>query len=378
MVFKNITLIEKSKLILIAATGLLVLAISALATVFLFNISYSEEPETMEYSSQDVQKYTAEIEARTDPSFNVLLLGYGGADHDGSFLTDAIKLVNIDPVTKDVTVISIPRDLWVEIPVRSDMGEYQKINAAYAIGMDDNYPLKQTQYRGVEGAQKLAGDVVEAITGKKVDGVIAVDFAGLIDTVDALGGIEVNVPVTFDDYFYPIKGEENNICGKSPEEMERIHALYSGFELEKQFECRYEHLHFDAGINHMDGQTVLKFVRSRHSNEHGGDFARAQRQMAVLSAIKEKVLSLGAFDNVPGFIKNYTRSVTTNLKAEAIIAFLAKFPETGGYSTKSITLSDENVLTNATSPEGAYILEPRAGQGNFTDVKAYINAELEK
>ncbi len=354
------------------------MVLSALVTVFLFNISNSKEPEITDYNTQAVQKYTAEIEAHPDPSFNVLLLGYGGAGHDGGFLTDVIKLVNVDPIAQDVTVISIPRDLWVEIPVRSDQGEYQKINAAYAIGMDDNYPLKQTQYRGMEGAQKLVGDVVETVTGKQVDGVIAVDFAGLVNTVDALGGIEVNVPVAFNDHFYPIKGEENNICGKSPDEMERIHALYSGFELEKQFECRYEHLYFNAGINQMDGETVLKFVRSRHSSEHGGDFARAQRQMAVLTAIKDKALSLKALDNVPGFIKNYAKSVTTNLNTEAIIAFLSKFPETSGYSTKSITLSDENVLTHSTSTQGAYILQPRAGQGNFTDVKAYIKAELEK
>jgi len=358
--------------------GLATLILSATLTVVLLKKAHGVEPETIAYDSTEVQKYSEQIEAHEDPSFNILLLGYGGAGHDGGYLTDVIKLVNIDPVSEDVTVISIPRDLWVEIPVRSDQGEYQKINAAYAIGIDDNYPLKQTQYRGVEGAQKLVSDVVEMVTGKKVDGVIAVDFSGLVDTIDALGGVEVVVPVTFDDHYYPIKGEENNLCGKDPAEMERIHALYSGFELEKQFECRYEHLHFDAGVNQMDGETALKFVRSRHSDVHGGDFARAQRQMAVLEAIKDKALSLDALDNVPGFIKNYASSVTTNLKAEAILAFLSKFPQTQGYGVNSITLSDQNVLTNATSSQGAYILQPRAGQGNFTDVKEYIKAELEK
>ncbi len=363
------------KILLIASFGVIVFIFSVLATVFLLRAS-SDKADVVVYDRGEVQKYSEQIEAHEDPSFNVLLLGYGGPGHDGGFLTDVIKLVNIDPASQDTTIISIPRDLWVEIPVRSDQGEYQKINAAYAIGMDDKYPLKQTQYRGVEGAQKLVGDVVEKITGKKVDGVISVDFSGFIKTIDSLRGIEVNVPVTFDDYYYPIKGEENNICGKSPEEMVRVHSLYTGFELEKQFECRYEHLHFDAGKNHMDGETALKFARSRHSSEHGGDFARAQRQMAVLSAIKDKILSLGALDDVPGFIKNYAKSVNTNLKAEAIMAFVAKYPNIS-YNLKSITLSDENVLINAKSPQGAYILQPRAGQGNFQDIKSFIESGLE-
>ncbi len=367
--------IKLHKILLIAGIGVIVFIFSTLATIFLLCAS-SDRTDITAYDQEKMQQYSEQIEVHEDPSFNILLLGYGGPGHDGGFLTDVIKLINIDPASQDITIISIPRDLWVEIPVRSDQGEYQKINAAYAIGMDDKYPLKQTQYRGQEGAQKLVGDVVEIVTGKQVDGVIAVDFSGFAKTIDALGGIEVKVPVAFDDYYYPIKGEENNICGKDPSEMGRIHALYSGFELEKQFACRYEHLHFDAGKNHMDGETALKFVRSRHSNEHGGDFARAQRQMVVLAAIKDKVLSLGALDDVPGFIKNYANSVTTNLKSEAILAFLTKFPETRGYTLKNITLSDQNVLINSTSPQRAYILQPKAGQGNFGQIKEYLAQEL--
>src|SRR4030043_1022158 len=73
----------------------------------------------------------------SEDSYNVLLLGYGGAGHDGGNLSDVIIVVNVNVPKKKVTFISIPRDLWVAIPTRSDMKQNFKINAAYAIGTDD-------------------------------------------------------------------------------------------------------------------------------------------------------------------------------------------------------------------------------------------------
>ena len=77
--------------------------------------------------------------ARND--INVLLLGYGGGQHDGAYLTDSIILANINHDSKKITLVSIPRDLWVSIPVSSQESIFGKINSAYAIGIDDNqYP----------------------------------------------------------------------------------------------------------------------------------------------------------------------------------------------------------------------------------------------
>ena len=303
------------------------------------------------------------------------MLGYGGAGHDGGYLTDVIKLVNIDPNTHRINVISIPRDLWVPVPVRSDQPEWQKINAAYAIGMDDNYPLKQTQYRGGDGARRLIADVIFDIFGITVDYVAAVDFTGFENLVDRLGGIDVNVPVSFTDQFYPIKGRENDLCGMSPEQMVEVHEKYSGFELEKQFECRYERLEFAQGPTKMNGETALKFVRSRHSGEHGGDFARAARQAAVLEGIKNKALSLKALANLPEFWAIYKNYVSTDLTAEAVLAFLAKYPDVSNYEVKNILLTTDNVLQHLTSSSGAYILSPKAGGNNWIEVQDYILRE---
>src|SRR3989344_6956974 len=169
-------------------------------------------------------------------AFTVLLLGYGGAGHDGGNLSDVIMVAHINTKEKEISFISIPRDLWVEIPVRSDKKEYYKVNAAYAIGSDDKgFPLKEPQYKGEGGAAKLSKEVVSDVVGMPIDYFIAVDFEGFRKIVDILGGLEVNVPVTFDDYFYPVKGLENETCGILAEQISEFHANYSGFELEKQF-----------------------------------------------------------------------------------------------------------------------------------------------
>ena len=88
---------------------------------------------------------------------NILFLGYGGAGHDGGNLSDVLMVLHFDPIGKKAALISVPRDLWVDIPIRSDISENHKINAAYAIGGDDKkYGLKEPQYRGEAGGGNMA------------------------------------------------------------------------------------------------------------------------------------------------------------------------------------------------------------------------------
>ena len=93
----------------------------------------------------------------TPDTFNILLLGYGGAGHSGGGLTDSITLANVDTKEKTATLVSIPRDLWIALPVDYDNKQNYKINAAYAIGGDDNkYPNKKPVYQGEDGGGELA------------------------------------------------------------------------------------------------------------------------------------------------------------------------------------------------------------------------------
>ena len=323
------------------------------------------------------EKPRVKIDIDEKSLYNILLLGYGGEGHDGGMLSDTLIIANIDVKNKRVNLISIPRDLWVEIPIRSDSNEYFKINAAYAIGSSDSlYPLKEPQFKGEAGAGNLAKTVIADITGMQIDYFVSVSFEGLKDTINILDGVEVDVPVTFDDNFYPVKGLENETCGFSGEAIADFHAKYSGFDLEKQFTCRYEHLHFDQGKNQMDGENALKFVRSRHSSQHGGDFARSQRQQALIIGIKNKVVSLGFLDDSLAFFNKFTDVIRTDMDEDLVEASVDIIGNPNDYSINFISLSDENVFTTSKSSAGAFILIPREGIGKYDQLRAFIKEEI--
>ncbi|EKD86324.1 MAG: cell envelope-related transcriptional attenuator, partial [uncultured bacterium] len=136
-------------------------------------------------------------------------------------------------------MISLPRDTW-----SSDIKG--KINKAYSDGEETRHG----------GGLVLAKTVVSKITGQNVDYGIVIDFSGFINAVDLMGGLDINVDKTFDDYEYPLTGKEDDPCDNKPEDLEKLATASSQLEA---FPCRYEHLHFDRGMNHMDGETALKF-----------------------------------------------------------------------------------------------------------------------
>lgn len=310
-------------------------------------------------------------------SYNFLLLGYGGAGHDGGYLTDVIIILNINTLNKKATLISIPRDLWVPIPTRSDMNQYFKINAAYAIGLDDaGYPLKEPVYKGEAGGANLAKKVISQVSGLNIDYFASVSFDEFKKIIDTLGGIEVDVPVAFDDYFYPVKGLENETCGKTASEIEALKQKFSGFDLEKQFECRYEHLHFDKGITKMDGETALKFVRSRHSNESGGDFARSQRQQEVLTAVKDKIISANSIKNVEKVFNQFINMLKTDMDLNAAKQLAELLGDPKAYKISFVGLNEDNVLMATKSLDGQFILIPKEGEGVWNKVQEYIYDSL--
>lgn len=325
-----------------------------------------------------VQEKTEVVEIKNiEGEINILLLGYGGAGHEGGALSDSIIVINFSPKEKKINLISIPRDLWVEIPIRSDISQNFKINHAYAIGLDDNlYPLKEPQYKGEVGAVTLVKEVVGGVVGMKIDYVVAVDFDGLKNIVDTLSGVEVNVPVTFDDYFYPIKGSENDTCGKSAAEIARLHEQYSDTALHHQFECRYEHIHFDQGHTQMNGEEALKFTRSRASAQHGGDFARSERQQALLLGIKDKLLSTYSIGKIDELFEQFSAMVRTDLDLSTIKSLVSILGEPGDYNIKFVGVSDENVLVSTKSLDGQFILIPKQGEGIWSEVHTFVREQI--
>ena len=191
-------------------------------------------------------------EART----NVLLIGMGGEEHDGGKLTDTIIFMALDLKHDQISMLSIPRDIWVP-----SLGT--KINAAYAIGAQESTASGYT----------ILEDAVYEIVDQPIHYIVGVDFDGFEELVDALGGVSVHVDRGFVDERYPIRGKGMDDCGGDPE-----------------FGCRYETLSFEPGDQIMDGKTALKFARSRYAQgEEGTDYARSLRQQKVILAVKDAI-----------------------------------------------------------------------------------------
>lgn len=277
---------------------------------------------------------------KTGSDFNLLLLGHGGAGHSGGMLTDSIILVNVNFKDKKISLISVPRDLFIS---------GHKINEEY------------TMSPGSDGWNRMKY-AVASVTGLSVDNYIAVDFGGFIKAVDALGGLEIDIPKPYTDEYYPVRGLENETCGKSAEEIADLHAKYSGFELEKQFKCRYETIHFDIGKTKIDGETALKYVRSRHGD---GDFGRSQRQFIVLRSLVGKNITADVIDKLMEIVK----TDLSLAQAKQLLNDALAIPD---FNIGSIQLTDGNVLVSTRSSYGAYILVPKLGQDDFSQIHELI------
>ncbi len=317
--------------------------------------------------------FKKDIKVKTENKrLNILLLGVGGENHDGPNLTDTIIVASISPQNDKVTLISLPRDFWVP-DLRA------RINTAYTYGEE----------KKEGGGITLIQAVIKKITGLPIDYTLKIDFSGFVQAVDLLGGLDVDVEKAFDDYEYPIDGMENDPCGHEEEELEALATASSQLEA---FPCRYEHIHFDKGIQHMDGSTALKFVRSRHAKgDEGSDFARSKRQEKVIKAFKDKAFSLQMFLNPGKFLDLYDvlkESIDTNIKEDEFDDFIRLMQKLQKAEIISIaidvgdeTKEREGLLINPEISEEydfKWVVIPKAGNGNYEEIKNYINCELTK
>lgn len=260
------------------------------------------------------------VAGENDDRINILLLGIGGSGHDGPELTDTMIFGSFKPSTGELGMISIPRDLTVNIPGYG----YRKINHVNA--------LAEQEERG--SGPEAAADMVSKILGEEVHYTVKIDFNGFAEVIDALGGIDVYVERSFTDPQYPLDDGLGNI----------------------------ETLTFTQGWAHMDGATALKFARSRHGNNgEGTDFARAARQQKMLLAVKDKVLSLGVLLNpgkmsrIMGVIQD---NVKTNMNAWEMMKFAKYVPDISGDKVSMHVLDATSGLLYETYTNGAYVLLP--------------------
>jgi LCP family protein required for cell wall assembly len=217
------------------------------------------------------------IDPPTKP-FTVLLLG---SDDDSKFPPDRLNtqsmiLVRVDPTTKQATMLSIPRDLWVPIPDQG-MG---KISTAYQLGGE------QASIAAVESNFKV-----------HVDDYVWIGLNGLVNLIDKLGGVNVQVTNPVMDDFYP----SDLSSTEDPYGYYRVAVL--------------------PGAEHLDGVHALQYVRSRHGDSRG-DFARSERQQQLLLAIKARASHLNIAD-LPTLASALSGEIKTSISADRLRSLLS-------------------------------------------------------
>jgi LCP family protein required for cell wall assembly len=290
----------------------------------------------------------------TDGRINILILGIDKRTEGNvvtSVLTDTILVASIGVAEKNLTLISLPRDLWVT----SKLGISGKINSIYS-----QYDQSKQGMLGPEGTK----DAVSQALGIPIHYNVTVNFQVFKKIIDTLGGVDVSIENTFTDSEYPIEGKENAPLNE-----------------------RYETVSFKKGGEHMDGERALKFVRSRHgAGIEGTDFARSKRQQQVILAIKDKMLTAQTLIDLPKLkelFNLYETDVESNITNDELVSFYSLYKNLDLKNFKRVVLDDRSTSDEGgllVSPEdttqygGAYVLIPRTG--DFSQIHAYVKKYL--
>lgn len=249
--------------------------------------------------------------------FTVLVMGLDRRPGETGlgYRTDTIMLVSLDPTTRSVGVLSIPRDLYVEVPGYSEL---QRINSPMVLG-----ELRQPGY-----GPQLMMQTAQYNLGIRVHDYVAVDFNTFIKLVDAIGGIDLEVPYTINDPLYP------------------------------DMNFGYDPFYLRAGLQHLDGTTALKYARTRHGDS---DFRRAERQQSVLYAIRDKILSLNMLPQLivqaPMLWNELSKGISTGLTLDQIIQLAWYLKDISADNIRTGVI-DERYTMGYSTPQGASVLVP--------------------
>ncbi|PIZ25178.1 MAG: hypothetical protein COY47_07400, partial [Chloroflexi bacterium CG_4_10_14_0_8_um_filter_57_5] len=198
-----------------------------------------------------------------------------GSDTRGgrSFRTDTIVIAALRPKSGQVTLISIPRDLWVYVPSYG----MQRVNTAYEFGDINHYP---------GGGPASLKDTLLYNLGIRIDHLAMVDFDGFRQIVDTLGGVDVPVACAYTDWHL-------------------IDPSYDPYN-----ENNWSLYTVGPGVVHMDGDLSLWYARSRKKSS---DFDRGRRSQEVLRAIYSRALQAGVITKIPQLYNDLNYAVTTDL-----------------------------------------------------------------
>jgi LCP family protein required for cell wall assembly len=252
-----------------------------------------------------------------DDRINILLLGIDRRGGTGwGYRTDTIIIVTLDPSHKTAGLISIPRDLQVTIP---DFGQ-DRINTVNVYGYVQHYPGE---------GPALLKKTIEANFAIPIDRYIVADFDGFREIIDALGGIELEVPRELHDTQYPDPKPDDPYA--------------------------YKTIHFEPGWQRMDGERALEYARSRMSTS---DADRAWRQQQILLAIRETVLNLNLIPELPQLVTTLKDSVETDMTLEEMLELARLIPEIDAENLTQMVLEEPLVYSHRRE-DGAVVLLPR-------------------
>jgi len=262
---------------------------------------------------------------------NILLLGMRGAnDPHGGLLADSIIVLSLDTKNNRVALISVPRDLYVQIPGTSERG---KLNSVFAYGENGG------KNQGMAKMEEMMG----TITGLKIDHTVAINFQGFQQLIDAVGGVNITLKKSFYETKQFVEGNE---CG----------GVFS----------------LPAGLVHLDGAKALCYTRAR---DETSDFDRSKRQQVVLKTLKDKMLSLGTladFTKVNAILNAIGNNVKTDLAPDQMKGMYDQYNNMKDAQIVQRVFENSNqglLMVPAVGQNLGYVLVPTAGQDNYSKIQ---------
>lgn len=296
------------------------------------NIYEFENPSKNEIISQFKKILLAsDNELRKNPNneTNILLLGIAGPKHNGENLTDTIIILTISSDQKTVTINSIPRDIYVELPESQYWGKINSIYVRYA---------KDDPRKGI----KILSEEIKKITGIPVNYYVMANFEAFKKIIDVVGGIDYTLEEDLVDPTFP-----NDSFG-------------------------YDPLFLKAGNYHLDGELALKLARSRHNIE--GDFSRIKRQHKIIFLLKEKIEKNNLWDNifkVTDILNIIGENVKTDISLPQLQKLNAIAKNVEKTESKIPNSNMETGLLRADNINGADVLLPK--DGTYEELKKFYS-----
>ncbi len=333
------TLINKKAI----ASGLIIGGIALL--LFLFYGLNDSKKYSFSFDNNSIAFSKEELSKSEDSPINILFLGIVGEGSRGAFLTDAIFVTSIIPSKKQISMISIPRDLWVKIPNGSTG---VKINSLYELENKGKGFSKADSY-------ELIKEKIEDITGLPMNYIVILDLKGFEKLIDALGGIDIWLEK---DVIDPSLVNPHN-----PSEI----------------------FHLSAGWRHLDGALIIKFIRTRYAPN--GDFYRIEHQQQIIAALKDKLTKLADIWNLISWLKiwqSLSGHVITNLDFNTIWQIFPVVKDISSSQIQYLSITnrppDELLMTSTMydnwSDKDIYILIPAKGFENYEEINNYIKEKI--